>query len=390
MGSEADDRPKPSPPKRRRGLVPVLLVILCLLLLEMAARYIFYNHFPLQANRTIKIATGQDKQPLAMIANALWHHEPNPAFYGRQLSRFQTRGPDFTVPKPRGEVRVICVGDSTTFGWKNAPSETYPAFLQSILRRRLKTDRIKVINAGVPGFNSAFALSYLALRLINLEPDLVIIKIGYNDVFAFLKAGPLVDYTHVFPRPFVSAIKDKKFWHLARYVYILRFIGYLLLDKPVQQYVFGTWNAREWRHPRFPPDLEANIRTTFESYVRSMIALCRDRRIPVILLDLPLSDNFTHYWPWPGNFFGPGLRTVVRALNRSVARVARASGTPLILTQPLLQDGLVYGRFWLEPDFWDCNHNTPAGNKKIARLVVKKILAHPQWLRQGPSAGRSR
>jgi lysophospholipase L1-like esterase len=390
METETDARPQPSPPRRRRGLIAVLLVVLCLLLLELAARYIFYNHFPLQANRTIKIATGEDKKPLAMISSALWHHEPNPAYYGRQLSRFQTRGPDFTVPKPPGEFRVICVGDSTTFGWRNDPNQTYPAYLQSILRRRLKTDRIKVINAGVPGFNSAFALEYLALRLINLKPDLVIIKVGYNDVFAFLERKPLVDYTHVFPRPFESDIKDKKFWRLARYVYVLRFIGHLLLDTPVQQYVFGTWNQGDWRRPRLPPNLEANIRATFESYVRSMVALCRDRRVPVILLDLPLSDDFTHYWPWPKNFFGPGLRPLMRALNRAVARVARAFGTPLIVTQPWLQDGHVWGRFWLRPDFWDCNHNTPAGNRKIARLVAKNILAHPQWFGPRPAGGRSR
>jgi lysophospholipase L1-like esterase len=380
MGPETNTQPPPGPTKSRRGLITALIVILCLLLLEMAARYVFSNHFPLQANRTIKIATGQDQRPLAMIASALWHHQPNPDFYPRQLSRFNTRGPDFTAVKPPGEVRVFCIGDSTTFGWKNAPSQTYPAFLQQILRRRLKTGRIKVINAGVPGFNSAFALSYLALRLINLKPDLVVIKVGYNDVFAFLHPEPLIDYTHVFPRPFSSQVRDKKFWRVARYVYLLRFFGHFLLDPPVQQYVFGAWGGRDWRRPRYPPGLEANVKATYESYLRSMIALCRARKIPVILLDLPLSDNFTHYWPWPKNFFGPGLRPLIKVLNQAVARVARDTRTPLIVTRRVLQDGHVWGRFWFGSDFWDCNHNTPAGNHKIARLVAKKILAHPKWL----------
>lgn len=370
---------RPDRPQRRRtGLYVALIVLACLAVLEGAARYIFYNHFPLQANRDIKVATGEEKTPMSMRANAFWHHLPNPAFYRRQLSAWQTRGPDFAVPKPAGEFRIICVGDSTTFGWKNAVVHTYPHYLQRILKKRFPGRKIKVINAGVPGFNAAFALSYLALRLVNLQPDLVIIKLGYNDVFAYLQPGLGVDYTNIFPRPFDGRIRDRRFWRLARYIYILRFIGHWLLDPPVQRYVFGVWDTQNCRRPRLRPGYLPKM-AIFGSYLRTMIALCRARRIPVILLDLPYSRDKRYFWPAPKAFFGPGVRVIYDRLGEVIARLARDErpGVFLVRTKDRLGRG----------DFWDHVHNTARGNHTIARLIAKKIVAHSQLLGLARPAG---
>ncbi|MBU0516086.1 MAG: hypothetical protein KJ621_15085 [Proteobacteria bacterium] len=370
--TETDKSTRTGRKKRRLTALYVALIILgCLALVEGAARYIFYNHFPLQANRGIKVATGEEKTPMSMRANAFWHHLPNPAFYVRQLSRFQTRGPDFRVPKPAGEFRIICVGDSTTFGWKNAVVQTYPHYLQEILTQKIPGRQIKVINAGVPGFNSAFALSYLALRLVQLQPDLVIIKLGYNDVFAYLMPGLEVDYTNIFPRPFDGRIRDQKFWRLARHIYILRFIGHWLLDPPVQRYVFGVWDHQSCRRPRLRTGYLKKM-AIFRSHLRTMIALCRARRIPVILLDLPYSRDERYYWPAPKAFFGIKVQGVLDKLGDVIERLARDKhpGVFLVRTKGRLGKG----------DFFDHIHNTARGNRTIARLIAEKIAANRRRL----------
>jgi lysophospholipase L1-like esterase len=93
------------------------------------------------------------------------------------------RGPEFEGPKPEGTLRVICVGASTTFG-HSAPSDatTWPRLLEGQLREALPGKTIQVINAGVPGYTTFHNLPNLGLRLLPLEPDVVVFYQGVNDL----------------------------------------------------------------------------------------------------------------------------------------------------------------------------------------------------------------
>jgi lysophospholipase L1-like esterase len=92
------------------------------------------------------------------------------------------RGPDVVVPKPAGVFRIIAVGGSTTYGdhidrWEDA----YPAQLEGFLRDRHRA--VEVINAGVPGYASWELLISLAFKLLDLQPDLLIVYEGINDLY---------------------------------------------------------------------------------------------------------------------------------------------------------------------------------------------------------------
>ena len=90
------------------------------------------------------------------------------------------RDEEFDKKKVDGELRVIALGDSCTFGDGVADWATY----SNVLERNLKHDmdrKVTVINAGVPGYTSYQCLSYLQYDLLAYKPDLVTIYVGLND-----------------------------------------------------------------------------------------------------------------------------------------------------------------------------------------------------------------
>lgn len=81
-----------------------------------------------------------------------------------------------------GVYRVLCLGDSITFGDKLDQSETYPAALGRLLRERWPGKPVEVVNAGVPGYSSLQGLK-LWRRLESTEPAVVIVAFGFNDAW---------------------------------------------------------------------------------------------------------------------------------------------------------------------------------------------------------------
>lgn len=81
------------------------------------------------------------------------------------------------VARTPGRLRVICLGESTTFG--NDVAGNYPAHLRRILS--LQGTPAEVINAGVPGWVSDQVALRAEHQLAAYEPDVVILYVGWND-----------------------------------------------------------------------------------------------------------------------------------------------------------------------------------------------------------------
>lgn len=92
------------------------------------------------------------------------------------------RGAEFPREKPAGELRIACLGGSTTYSttvsdWR----ASYPAQLEARLHE-LGHTHVGVLNAGVQGWSSFESTLNLHLRLLELEPDVVIVYHGVNEV----------------------------------------------------------------------------------------------------------------------------------------------------------------------------------------------------------------
>ncbi|RMG07021.1 MAG: hypothetical protein D6731_24655 [Planctomycetota bacterium] len=90
------------------------------------------------------------------------------------------RGPEWTAARARAPLRVLCLGDSVTFGIGVADEETYPAQLESLLRGRGQA--ASVYDAGVPGYDTvqeAVVYQRLAARI---HPQVVVLAWLPNDL----------------------------------------------------------------------------------------------------------------------------------------------------------------------------------------------------------------
>lgn len=79
--------------------------------------------------------------------------------------------------------RILCVGDSFTFGGRVAPDETYPTQLQKLLDGAGPVEKYTVINRGRCESNTRQLLHQLPFWLETLEPDIVILLIGSANNF---------------------------------------------------------------------------------------------------------------------------------------------------------------------------------------------------------------
>ncbi|NLH50482.1 MAG: hypothetical protein GX444_18045 [Myxococcales bacterium] len=95
------------------------------------------------------------------------------------------------LEKPRPNTfRILCSGDSHTYGMDAPADLSYPRQLGNLLNSRSLKTGYQVVNGGVPGFNSSQALRQIKETLEKPEsrPDLVIVCAGKNNDHNFQEA----------------------------------------------------------------------------------------------------------------------------------------------------------------------------------------------------------
>jgi len=181
---------RPALPYREISLVAISTVS-SLFLMELGARiWLDYLATDEQA-RQYTLTEEVDPGDLVYTPHHYLNYYATPNYRrGRQAhNSLGYRGREFPVDKPDGIFRIVALGGSTTYSVTVKDNEkTFTRQLENILRDRFGTDSIEVINAGVGGYSSWESLINLQFRALDLDPDLVIIYHGTNDVHTRLVA----------------------------------------------------------------------------------------------------------------------------------------------------------------------------------------------------------
>lgn len=349
----------------------------------------------------------------AGIEDPHFHHRlsPNQTYHFRskefdvsvRTNRYGLRGPDPVLPKPAGILRILMLGDSSTFGFPVRDEETFCALIE----RGLKAHGypVDVINGGVSGYSPT--LEYVSLRdqFLAFEPDVVILWYDRGDLqedywfqknLLYDRAGSIVrcDPRYIHGRfDWWGQLQNRS--ALAKYVEvkIIRTIGKI--------HILGVWGylktvlrgerakvaIARLKKAQEPDDLPAYDRffmireTTTPAllerywpmsarYLGMIRDLLTHHGIPLILGSYPYGVTVgPDQWAEGRTFWGFERErtydsTPAKALLR---RFAESENIPLIMTSPSFRVNAKTEKLYYD---WD-GHMTPAGHRVLAAHVLQ-------------------
>jgi len=267
-------------------------------------------------------------------------------------------GVEFADVKPAGIYRVFAVGDSCTFGgdW----DVSYSAFLEKMLNA--DGQRYEVINAGIEGYNSEFALGRIRDDILKYGPDLVTIYIGWNDLMK-MSPGNMSSSGRV---TWLGTVLNQSYLYkgLSKVVFI--YIRPMLIPPGLsgEESEFHVFD-------QFVP-------ATYEENVAAMVALLRERNVRVLLLTRPtvLTRNMSAedlktqhvFFPYfPEAYSVPRLLSLHDAYNNSIRRLA------VRLQVPIVDLDEVFNQQDKRPLFWDTMHPSKEGHELIAAALAPRV-----------------
>ncbi len=247
---------------------------------------------------------------------------------------------------PKGEAtRVVCLGDSCTYGFGVPHDAAWPA----VLARNAGLD---VVNAGVPGYSSHQGVILWDERGSALDADVVTIQFGANDSNSW--SNPFVPDDE---QGEVGLTDAQRARHLSLHDLFRRsaFLGAALaLTAPEPESTSTTSRGLYTGPVRVPlKAFEANVRTLLEMTPQAVLVAWTRRRE----LDLSWYDEK------PRGREAPYLD--------ALRRIAKETGTPLIDVHAVFEAS---GRQPAEL-FFDNSHASVVGCELVADAVARAIAA---------------
>jgi len=264
-------------------------------------------------------------------------------------------------PKPPGTIRIVCLGDSVTFGyrvpvvWPDRPTEydpdwlPYPMLLEKHLRAANPRRNIEVITMAVPGYTSHQGLAWLRREIARLEPDLLTVSFGWND--ASLSDVPDRD-----------AIRTN--WYA---------VGLRWLVDHSQAFAHATrWlrarealkqQAESRTRPQTRPRPAARV--SQQEYLDNMLAivdLARQRRAAVIIIAAPYRDHSSE---------APEADMMLQ-YRVALGSTMRQRGVPFLEIRELTEDAYPANEGW----FGERIHPNHMGHRLIASELVKLLASN--------------
>ncbi len=247
------------------------------------------------------------------------------------------RSGEISIQKPKGEYRILILGDSATFGWPLNDRENYPYFLEKILRLKYPHKNIRVINAAVPGYTTFQGVQFLKEKGWSLSPNLIIVAFNNDITFDFVKDSQKL------PKGKPSLLKEL---HKSYLYQFLKEKIYKVRINPEDD-ITVTPNKGVRRVSREEEKL----------LYQYILNTAKKRKVPVIVLSLPVEESFQNFPEF------------IKYRQIMEMETHKEGGFFLDLLS-------VWNQQNTENLFIDVMHPNIEGHKKIAREIAEFIIKH--------------
>jgi len=274
------------------------------------------------------------------------------------VNSFGCRDREYQIPKPRGVVRIVGIGDSLTFGQGVEEEDTFLARLERDLTAMGL--RVEVINCGVFGYNVNEEARRFQEVAELLEPDIVLIGYELGDPLPNPPLKKEAASATEESRAARSLAQRHALIDLVKESRVLSFLAYrysFLLKK----FSFSTWDS-------LYADGSPLWKNLADRYT-AMAATARARKIDVAVAIVPQLSNLDEGYPF-------------KSIHDRVAAMCRTQGMRVVDLLPafLGQDG---PRLWVHPRD---RHPNAEGHRIIANALLEPV-AEMVKLRVPPPVG---
>ena len=289
------------------------------------------------------------------------------AAFGKQVSfnSLGYRSPERPAKKPPGTMRILCAGGSTTFDILSAnDSQTWPWKMEETLRDRGL--EVEVFNAGFPGWTSLENLVSLAIRDLDLDPDIVVLYQGINDLQPASHQPFDSQYEHGHAEESLRALGFE--------LQPLKWYDHSLFVEKARELVVGNRDPWQRLQNLTPPEdalleLPTAALETFDRNVRSFVAIAVAGGSRVALVTQPLrvrsesaEADRAYLAQWLLGLDPTAVPTQLERLN-SVMRELTMAG-PAVLVDA------AKGVAWKDSDFGDPMHFSAEGSTRMASFMA--------------------
>ena len=311
-----------------------VVFLLCFVVFEITLRYFGYGNVEIY-------------QPDTKL---YWRLKPNQDCFTKidhkpvHINSRGTRGPEFEVPKPAQNIRILSLGDSRTFGWGVSDEQTYSALLQSCLQQAVGPQKkVEVINAGVNAWSYPQMLVYFREFGLKDQPDLVLLA----DANLWTQFSETND--PAFVRRFMRRVQLKNFLrHFAAYHFIVE----VQLKNFYEQQRTKFIPVDPKHDALFKEQQKSDPNAVFRNAIVDLCQLASQNNVKPVLLFQPTVDDLTKP--------GPVLETK--------REVSAQLGAPLVDLTPEVQP---QGKSLYLAD--DPVHFNARGNELIAARLCQAI-----------------
>ncbi len=322
------------------SMVPSLLVTL--VVLELAARlwigYLTGEKQFLKYASLRQLHRRNDIQPRYTPHRYLGYYPtPNYVQGANRHNSLGYRSEEIAIPKPEGQFRIVCMGGSTTYTTEvDDYRMSYPSLLEKELKER-RYSHVQVINAGAGSWTSWESLINFEFRLLDLEPDMIIVYDAVNDLltrFVWPHEAYRGDNSGAISPPSMSMPSILEYSTLMRYVMIRTGLvkPHSSMDRHMavrpktywamefhKQNVEKTYPSGIFREVTAEQMLAANPPVYFRRNIENLALVAKHRGVHTVLATFAYSPAFTEL----PLVTSPASRAALAEMNETLKSIAR-------------------------------------------------------------------